>query len=109
MYVIISVPQSKERAHAVINEITFVGFLSIVEFHRFADTRPLLSSCIFLPATRIKRNMLKIAIIDSHFPLQINNEISMQLVTPLVFIESFNALNSKLYQCIAVRNSAVAM
>ena len=41
------------------------GFQSVIEGHRYTDTRQLfLSSVMFLPATRIKRTMLKSTVIE---------------------------------------------
>ena len=40
-------------------------FKHIIESHKYADTRQLLSSSMFLLAARIKRTMLKIAVIEN--------------------------------------------
>ena len=40
-------------------------FQSIIDGHRYGDTKQLLSSFMFLPVLRIKRKMLKIAVIEN--------------------------------------------
>ena len=59
------------------------GFQRIIRSYRHADTRQLLSSFMFLPATRIKPRKLKTLVIDNYFPSQINKEISVWFMTAL--------------------------
>ena len=52
-----------------------LGFQSVTEGQRYANTRQLLSSFI-------KRTMLKISAIEDQFSLQINDNISVWLMLP---------------------------
>ena len=61
-------PLRNERVYEVINtltKITFQKIESIIQGHRYGDTRQLLSSFMFLPVIRIKRVMLKIAVVEN--------------------------------------------
>ena len=58
-----SAPKSNECVHEIIKLIS-KGFQSISAGHTYAYKRQLFSS-LFLPAMRIKRTMLKIAVIEN--------------------------------------------
>ena len=76
------------------------GFCSIIEDHRYADTKQLLSLFMFLPGTK-KQTILKMMVIKSEVPLQIIHK--MRSVSSRHSLEILNRLSFKIVSSEKIR------